>query len=101
MPSQGRPEGRDQPFITNGLSGPVGIAINRQTGDVYVANCGGNSIAKITADLSVSTFAKSEFFKCSNGLAFDKGGNLYVANFRNNRVLKINPKGTVVAFATV
>jgi DNA-binding beta-propeller fold protein YncE len=68
---------------------------------VYVANCGGNSIAKITADLTVSMFAKSELFKCPNGLAFDKGGNLYVANFRNNRVLKIDPKGGVVAFATV
>src|SRR5437868_1841949 len=37
-------KGQAKPFVTTGLSGPVGIAINKQTGDVYVANCGDNSI---------------------------------------------------------
>jgi DNA-binding beta-propeller fold protein YncE len=32
-------KGQTKPFVTSGLSGPVGIAINEQTGDVYVANC--------------------------------------------------------------
>jgi len=31
-------KGQTKPFITSGLTGPVGIAVNRQTGDVYVAN---------------------------------------------------------------
>src|SRR5438874_2455707 len=43
-------KGQAQPFATTGLSGPVGIAINKQTGDVFVANCRGNSIAKIAKD---------------------------------------------------
>jgi DNA-binding beta-propeller fold protein YncE len=94
-------KGQTKPFATGGLSGPVGIAIDRQTGEVYVANCGANSIAKIASDGSSSTFAKSDLFKCPNGIAFDRGGNLYVANFRNNAVLKVDSKGSVSSFAKV
>jgi DNA-binding beta-propeller fold protein YncE len=94
-------KGQAKPFVTSGLSGPVGIAINRRTGDVYVANCRDNSIAKITTDGAVSSFAKSDLFKCPNGISFDRDGNLYVVNFRDNRMLKVDPKGFVAPFATV
>ena len=94
-------KGQTTPFITSGLSGPVGIAINKQTGDVYVANCSGNSIAKIAVDGTVSSFAKSELFKCPNGISFGPDGNLYVVNYRDNKMLKIDPKGVVAPFATV
>jgi DNA-binding beta-propeller fold protein YncE len=94
-------KGQTTPFITSGLSGPVGIAINKQTGDVYVANCRGNSIAKIATDGTVSSFAKSELFKCPNGISFVPEGNLYVVNYRDNKMLKIDPKGVVTPFATV
>jgi sugar lactone lactonase YvrE len=79
----------------------VGIAIDRKTGDVYVANCRDNSIAKVAADGTVSPFAKSELFKCPNGISFDREGNLYVVNFRDNKMLKIDPKGVVMLFATI
>jgi NHL repeat-containing protein len=94
-------KGQAKAFVTSGLSGPVGIAINKQTGDVYVANCRGNSISKITLDGAVSLFAKSDLFRCPNGLSFDRDGNLYVVNFRDNRMFKIDPKGNVTLFATV
>ncbi len=94
-------KGQMQPFVTSGLSGPVGITIDRKTGDVYVANCRSNSIVRIATDGSVSTFAKSDLFKCPNGICFDADGNLYVVNFRNNRMLKIDPKGVVTLFATI
>lgn len=94
-------KGQTTPFITSGLSGPVGIAINKQTGDVYVANCRGNSIAKIATDGTVSSFAKSELFKCPNGISFGPEGNLYVVNYRDNKMLKIDPQGVVTPFATV
>ncbi len=93
--------GQAKPFVTTGLSGPVGIAINRQTGDVYVANCRGNSIAKIATDGTVSSFAKSDLFSCPNGISFDREGNLYVVNFRDNKMLKVDPKGFVAPFATI
>ena len=95
-------KGQAKPFVTTGLSGPVGIAVNRQTGDVYVANCGDNSIAKIAAaDNTVSSFARSDLFKCPNGISFDREGNLYAVNFRNNKMLKIDPSGSVAPFATI
>jgi sugar lactone lactonase YvrE len=94
-------KGQAKAFVTSGLSGPVGIAINKQTGDVYVANCRGNSISKITPDGAVSLFAKSDLFRCPNGISFDREGNLYVVNFRDNRMFKVNPKGSVTLFATV
>jgi hypothetical protein len=94
-------KGQTQPFVTSGLSGPVGIAINKQTGDVYIANCRGNSIAKIATDGTVSSFAKSDLFRCPNGISFDSEGNLYVVNFRDNRMFKVDPKGSVTLFATV
>ena len=94
-------KGQAKPFVTSGLSGPVGIAINKQTGDVYVANCRGNSIARIATDGTVSSFAKSDLFSCPNGISFDREGNLYVVNFRDNKMLKVDPKGFVAPFATI
>jgi DNA-binding beta-propeller fold protein YncE len=93
--------GQAKLFATSGLSGPVGLAVDKQTGDVYVANCRGNSIAKIAPDGAVSSFAKSDLFKCPNGISFGPEGNLYVVNYRDNKMLKIDPKGVVTPFTTV
>jgi DNA-binding beta-propeller fold protein YncE len=94
-------KGQAQPFATSGLSGPVGIAINEQTGDVFVANCRSQSISKIAKDGTVSSFAKSDLFNCPNGIAFDGEGNLYVVNYRDNKMLKIDPQGAVALFTTI
>jgi DNA-binding beta-propeller fold protein YncE len=90
-------KGQAQPFASSGLSGPVRIAINKQTGNVLVANCRGNSIAKIAKDGTVSLFAKSDLFNCPNGIAFDGEGNLYVVN----KMLKIDSQGAVAIFTTI
>src|SRR5207248_5442448 len=94
-------KGQAQPFATSGLSGPVGIAINKQTGDVFGANCRGQSISKIAKDGTVSSFAKSDLFNCPNGIAFDGEGNLYVVNYRDNKMLKIDSQGAVALFTTI
>jgi DNA-binding beta-propeller fold protein YncE len=93
--------GQTKQFVTKGLSGPVGIAVNRQTGDIYVANCRDNSIARIATDGTVSSFAKSDLFNCPNGISFDREGNLYVVNYRDNKMVKIDPQGFVKPFTTV
>jgi DNA-binding beta-propeller fold protein YncE len=94
-------KGQARPFVTRGLSRPVGIAIDRQTGTVYVANCRGNSIVKAAPDGRVTPFASSELFNCPYGIAFDRMGNLYAVNYRDNRMLRIDPQGAVAQFATV
>jgi DNA-binding beta-propeller fold protein YncE len=93
--------GHATPIVTTGLQGPVGIAIDRKSGDLYVANCNGNTIARIGGDGVVSTFAQSDLLRCPNGIAFDRDGVLYVANFRNNQVLKVDSTGHVTPFASV
>ncbi len=94
-------KGQARPFATSGLSGPVGIAINKQTGDIYVANCRGNTVSMVAKDGTVSSFAKSDLFKCPNGISFAGDGTLYVVNYRDNKMLKIDPKGLVTPFTTV
>ena len=88
-------------FTSSGLRGPVGIAIDRTTGDLYVANCKGNNIARIGSDGVASTFAQSDLFKCPNGIAFDAAGLLYVVDNWDNHMLKIDRSGNVSVFATV
>jgi DNA-binding beta-propeller fold protein YncE len=94
-------KGQATPLVTRGLSRPVGIAVNRQTGDVYVANCRSNSVVRLTSGGDAVPFAKSELFKCPYGMSVDREGNLYAVNFEDNRMLKIDPKGAVALFATV
>jgi sugar lactone lactonase YvrE len=94
-------KGQAKPFVTSGLSGPVGIAISKQAGEAYVANCRGNTVTRVAADGTASSFARSALFKCPNGMSFDGDGNLYVVNFRDNRMFKVDSKGTVAPFATV
>ena len=88
-------------FASSGLSGPVGIAIDRMSQELYVSNCNGNTVVRITEQGVASIFARSELFNCPNGITFDRDGNLYVVNFRDNRMLKIDHGGAVTPFATV
>lgn len=94
-------KGQEKPFVTRGLSRPAGIAIDRQTGEVYVANCRSNSIAKIAPDGTVSSFAKSNLFNCPYGISFDRKRNLYVVNYQDNKMIKISSSGVVALFATI
>ena len=95
--------GNAKPFVSAGagLIGPVGLAMDRNTNNVYAANCRGNSIVKISADGNVAPFAASSLFHCPNSLAFGSDGNLYVVNFSDNKMLKIDSSGSVAPFAAV
>jgi DNA-binding beta-propeller fold protein YncE len=94
-------KGRAEPSVIRGLNRPSGIAVNKQTGEAYVANCRGNSIAKIAADGAASPFANSDLFNCPYGMTFDREGNLYVVNFQDPRMLRVERNGAVSLFATV
>lgn len=87
-------------FATNGIQGPVGVAV--ADGDtIYVANCGGNSIAKVNPDGSSSVWVSSGFLNCPNGLTIDEDGNLYTCNFANGNIIKITPDKQVSVLATL
>jgi sugar lactone lactonase YvrE len=92
------------------FSDPFGVAIDAK-GTVYVADGGdSNRIRRIGPDGVVSTLAGgqegfadgtggSAAFHTPSALAFDRMGNLYVADTGNHAIRRITPDGTVTTIA--
>ena len=81
--------------FATGLAGPRGLLFSR-SGDLFVAEQSGGSIARITPDGSVNRFAKG--FSDPHDLAFDASGYLYVADTGANRVARVSPEGSVTTY---
>lgn len=90
---------------------PWGLAADA-SGNIYVADAGNNTIRKISANGTVSTFAgatgtagsadgpgTAARFNHPQGLAVDLAGNVYVADTGNHIVRKITPTGMVTTLA--
>ena len=90
---------------------PSGVAVDA-TGNVFVADSGNNTIRKITSAGVVTVFAgaagvpgaldgtgTAARFNYPRGLAFDRSGNLLVADSTNNTIRKITSAGVVTTIA--
>ena len=90
---------------------PAGVAVDDQ-GNVYVADCDNDVIRRITAAGVVSTFAgrpgvagtndatgDAARFHNPRGITRDSDGNLYVADYSNHAIRKIDTNGAVTTLA--
>jgi mucin-19 len=92
------------------IASPRGLVLD-SSGNLYVTETANNRIRKITpegvvtsiAGTGSTTFADgpgaSATFNQPHGITIDSAGNLYVADYINNRIRKIDTNGNVSTFA--
>lgn len=109
---------------TQGFSGDGGAAINAQLytpfdvttdpqGNIYIADAGNSRIRKIDANGVITTFAGNGTYgfagdggpatqarlSSTSGIATDGQGNLYITDYGNNRIRKVDANGIITTVA--
>jgi len=94
------------------LYAPVGVAVD-SSGNLYIGDQVNNIIRKVSPSGTISTVAGNGSSSYSGdggaatsaslanpvGVAVDGSGNLYIADYFNNRIRKVSPSGTISAVA--
>src|ERR1019366_2479968 len=94
------------------LNGPQGLAVD-SAGNLYIADTQNHRVRKVATNGTISTVAgngtagfggdgsaaSSAQLNAPFGVAVDTAGNLYIAEFGNNRVRKVATNGNISTFA--
>ena len=94
------------------LNGPTGVAAG-PAGNVYIADSGNDRVRKVDAGGVITTVAGTGVPGFSgdtgqataaqldepSGVAVDAAGNVYIADFNNSRVRKVNAAGVITTLA--
>ncbi|MDO9377181.1 MAG: NHL repeat-containing protein [Ferruginibacter sp.] len=94
------------------LNGPTGVAVDL-FGNIFIADGGNNRIRKVTANGIITTVAGNGSFGSSGdgsdalsaalnnprGVTVDPNGNLYIADYGNNRIRKVTSDGIITTIA--
>lgn len=105
--------GEGGPATDAALSLPIGLEEHPLTGEHYITNLWIPRISKVDSAGIITRFAGSgeegfggdggpalnARFHWPSSLEFDSAGNLFVADFFNNRIRKISTTGTITTFA--
>jgi uncharacterized protein (TIGR03437 family) len=97
----------------------TGLAVD-SAGNVYIADYGDSRIRKVDVSTGIistvagnsTTFglggfsgdggpATSAGLNSPNGVAFDSAGNMYISDFGNSRIRKVDTSGTITTFAGI
>jgi DNA-binding beta-propeller fold protein YncE len=77
------------------LAGPHGLAVNPATGSLVVVSWNAGKILEVTKEGTVNVLFANSFFssRFSNltGVDFDAFGNMYVSDFSQGKVVRIDP----------
>jgi sugar lactone lactonase YvrE len=97
--------------VTAQLAYPLGVAVSG-AGNLFVADAGSNRIRKVAPDGTITTIAgngtkgfsgdggpATEAQLEPQGVAVDGTGNLFIADFVNNRIRKVSPDGIITTIA--
>ncbi len=106
-------DGDGGPAAEATLSGPAGLAVHPKNGDIYLSTFELPKIRRVLRSGRIETVAgtgvagfqgddgpaREAQFNWPMGLAFDNDANLYIADFFNHRVRKVDPQGRISTLA--
>ena len=107
-------DGDGGPAVEARLNLPRGMAVDA-AGNLYIADASNHRIRKVDPSGIISTVAGTgergfggdyrpavqAMLSFPKGVAVDTAGNLYIADFENRRVRRVDPSGTIVTFAGI
>ena len=85
------------------LAGPHGLAVNPATGALVAVSWNEGKILEIAKDGAVKVLFANSFFNARfgnlTGVDFDAFGNMYVSDFSQGKVIRIDPAGRIQTIA--